>query len=80
MLTTSNVSMIQAGKYYGKDDYYARTLTKEDFWFGNGLLSPLGDSIPNPNQVTIVPLNSSRLRSHKKFFKRRVPPPPTLKS
>lgn len=74
MLTTSNVSMIQAGKYYGKDDYYARTLTKEDFWFGNGLLSPLGDSIPNPNQTTIVPLTHPDYEAIRNSLKEEFPP------
>ena len=56
MVTTSNVSTIQAGQYYNKDDYYSRTITQEDFWFGKGLLSPIGDDIPNPYKSTITPL------------------------
>ena len=55
MVTTFNVSTIQAGQYYNKDDYYSRTITQEDFWFGNGLLSPIGDDIPNPYKSTITP-------------------------
>lgn len=57
MVTTSNVSTIQAGQYYNKDDYYSRTITQEDFWFGKGLLSPIGDDIPNPYKSTITPLS-----------------------
>lgn len=57
MVTTSNVSTIQAGQYYNKDDYYSRTITQEDFWFGKGLLSPIGDDIPNPYKSTTTPLS-----------------------
>ena len=70
MLTTSNVSMIQAGK----DDYYARTLTQEDFWFGNGLLSPIGDSIPNPNQTTVVQLTHPDYEAIRNSLKEEFPP------
>lgn len=74
MITTSNVSMIQAGTYYGKDYYYARTLTKEDFWFGNGLLSPIGGSIPNPEQTTMVPLTHPDYETIRNSLKEEFPP------
>lgn len=72
MLTTSNISMIQSGEYYGKDDYYSRTLTKEDFWYGHGLLSPLGEDIPNPYQDISAPSYSCRLRTKKKLHEKGV--------
>ena len=57
MVTTSNVSTIQAGQYYNKDDYYSRTITQEDFWYGKRFLSPIEDDIPNSYKSTITPLS-----------------------
>ena len=72
MVTTSNVSTIQAGQYYNKDDYYSRTITQEDFWFGKGLLSPIGDDIPNPYKSTITPLSQDNYEQKINTLKRRI--------
>ena len=74
MLTTSNISMIQSGEYYGKDDYYSRTLTKEDFWCGHGLLSPLGEDIPNPYQDISTPLTHADYEQKRNSLRKEFAP------
>lgn len=74
MLTTSNISMIQSGEYFGKDDYYSRTLTKEDFWYGHGLLSPLGEDIPNPYQDISAPLTHAGYEQKRNSMRKEFPP------
>lgn len=74
MLTTSNISMIQSGEYYGKDDYYSRTLTKEDFWYGHGLLSPLGEDIPNPYQDISTLLTHTDYEQKRNSMRKEFPP------
>lgn len=74
MVTTSNVSTIQAGQYYNKDDYYSRTITQEDFWFGNGLLSSIGDDIPNPYKSTITPLSQDNYEQKVNALKDELTP------
>ena len=74
MLTTSNISMIQSGEYYGKDDYYSRTLTKEDFWYGHGLLSPLGEDIPNPYQDISTPLTHADYEQKRASMRKEFSP------
>lgn len=74
MVTTSNVSTIQAGQYYNKDDYYSRTITQEDFWFGKGLLSPIGDDIPNPCKNTITPLSQDNYEQKVNTLKDELTP------
>lgn len=56
MVTTTTVSAIQSTSYYEKDDYYSRTITNEDFWFGNGLNSPLSEGITNTTNSIEAPL------------------------
>lgn len=68
-MTVSNISMVQAATYHGKDDYYSRTITQEDFWYGQGLLSPLGGDIPNRNQSTKTPLSNTNYLNKLSSFK-----------
>lgn len=73
-MTVSNISIAQAATYHGKDDYYSRTITQEDFWYGQGLLSPLGSDIPNPNHSTKTPLSNADYLSKLSTFKEYFPP------
>jgi len=74
MMTVSNISLIQAKDYHGKDDYYSRTITNEDFWFGKGLLNQIGSDIPNPSKSTCTPLTNENYKSKIDSFANTISP------
>lgn len=56
MITLTAISPRQTNDYYTKDDYYARSIMNDDFWFGNGLNNDLGSEITTVSKNKQAPL------------------------